>query len=53
MNKMLAPIRLTSDQHKWVEDEAKRLGESKSTIIRLMIDRDRLKSAVKEEYEAS
>lgn len=36
-HKIMAPVRFTDEQMKWVEDEAKRVGSSKAAVIRALV----------------
>ena len=36
-NQVLAPVKLTESQDDWIEDEATRTGNSKTVIIRALI----------------
>ena len=36
-HKIMAPVRFTDEQMKWIEEEAKRVGGSKSAVIRSLV----------------
>lgn len=36
-HKIMAPMRFTDEQMKWIEDEAKRVGGSKTAVIRALV----------------
>ena len=36
-HKIMAPVRFTDDQMKWIEEEAKRVGGSKAAVIRSLV----------------
>ena len=48
-NKVLAPVKLTESQDSWIEDESFRTGNSKTVIIRALIQEklDKAKKAKK------
>lgn len=37
--KMMAPVRLTEQQMKWVEDEAARTGNSMASVVRGLVQK--------------
>ena len=36
-HKIMAPVRFTDEQMKWIEEEAKRVGGSKAAVIRSLV----------------
>ena len=36
-HKIMAPVRFTDEQMKWIEEEAKRVGGSKAAVIRNLV----------------